>query len=91
MLDECKLILELKGCEIIDRTFKKFTILHQEVKESFLKELSHRKSDVRKILENLIKCEDNYLFTNDPIFLLNKSDVDKKEIIGRDLLVMELR
>lgn len=57
-----------------------------------MKELSGRKTAVRKILDNLIRCEDNYLFTNDPIFLLNKSDVDKKETLGgRDLLVLELR
>lgn len=70
LLEESKLILEEKGVEIIDRVFKKFITLHHEVKETFLKELSIRKNEVKKILENLIKCEDNYLFTNDPSFLL---------------------
>lgn len=65
--------------------------MHHEVKESFLKELSQRKSAVRKILENLIKCEDNYLFTNDPLFLMSNPDANKKDNLGRDLLVLELR
>lgn len=69
LLEECKLILEEKGVEIIDRVFKKFSVLHQEVKETFLKELSVRKNDVKRILENVIRCEDNYLFTNDTTFL----------------------
>ena len=75
LLEECKTILEEEGVEIIDRTFKKFHILNHEVKESFLKELHTRKIDVKKILENLIKCEDNYLFTNDPVFLFKSSKV----------------
>ena len=69
LLDECKLILENKGDQIIDMVFKKFHTLHHEVKETFQKELNNWKNSVKKILENFIKCEDNYLFTNDPIFL----------------------
>lgn len=34
---------------------------------------------VKKILENLIRCEDNYLFTNDPTFLTKEAYIDKKE------------
>ncbi len=71
LLEECKTILEEEGVEIIDYVFKKFHVLNVEVKETFLKELNHRKNDVKRILENLIKCEDNYLFTNDPTFLNN--------------------
>lgn len=44
---------------------------------------------MKKILENLIKCEDNYLFTNDPVFLLKSSKVNVNET--SDLLVLELR
>ena len=69
LLDECKLILENKGVQIIDQIFKKFHLLHHEVKETFLKELNSWKSAVKKILDNFIKSEDNYLFTNDPTFL----------------------
>lgn len=69
LLEECKTILEEEGVEIIDRVFKKFHVLNHEIKETFLKELNSRKTEVKRILENLIKCEDNYLFTNDPAFL----------------------
>jgi len=89
LLEECKTILEEEGVEIIDYVFKKFHVLNVEVKETFLKELNHRKNDVKRILENLIKCEDNYLFTNDPTFLTKVVELEKHE--KRDLLVLELR
>lgn len=89
LLEECKLILEEKGVEIIDTVFKKFHSLHQEVKETFLKELSLRKNEVKKILENIIRCEDNYLFTNDPYFLTRKVEMEKNDV--RDPLTVELR
>lgn len=89
MLEECKTILEEEGVEIIEKVFKKFQVLNIEVKETFLKELNHRKLQVKKILENLIKCEDNYLFTNDPAFLTKTVHIDKNDT--RDLLVLELR
>lgn len=60
-----------------------------EVREAFLKELHSKKIEVKKILENLIKCEENYLFTNDPIFLTKTVELNKNET--RDLLTLELR
>lgn len=42
-----------------------------------MKELSRKKSSVKVILEKLLRCEDNYLFTNDPEFL--KSKIPKNE------------
>lgn len=89
LIEECKTILEEKGVEIIDQVFKKFHVLNHEVKEAFLNELNERKKEVKKILENLIRCEDNYLFTNDPSFLSLAVHVEKNE--KRDLLVLELR
>lgn len=89
LLEDCKTILEEEGVEIIDKIFKKFHVLNTEVKETFLKELNLRKLEVKKILENLIRCEDNYLFTNDPTFINKGVDVDKHD--KRDLLVLELR
>lgn len=50
-------------------------ILNIEIKEQFLKELHIRKIQVKKMLENLIKCEENYLFTNDTTFV-TKSVID---------------
>lgn len=37
----------------------------------------------------MIKCEDNYLFTNDPVFLAKSSKIEVNET--SDLLVIELR
>lgn len=89
LMEECKTILEEEGVEIIDKVFKKFHMLNQEVKEAFLKELNARKIEVKKILENVIRCEDNYLFTNDPTFFTKVVELEKNE--KRDLLVLELR
>lgn len=69
LLEDCKNILEDEGCESIDRNFKKFPLVHQEVKECFIKELSRKKSEVKLLLENLLQCERQYLFTTDPLFL----------------------
>jgi len=89
LLEECKTILEEEGVVIIDNIFKKFHVLNMEVKETFIKELNLRKIDVKKILENLIKCEDNYLFTNDSAFLTKVVDLEKNGLA--DLFVLELR
>ena len=55
--------------EILDGVFKKFSKLHIEIRETFSKVLIAKKTDTLKILENLIRCEENYLFTNDPKML----------------------
>jgi hypothetical protein len=39
LLEECKNVIEEDGSEIIDSIFRKFPILHHEIKDSFLKEL----------------------------------------------------
>ncbi len=90
LLEDCKNILEEEGCEIIDRIFKKFPMVHQEVKDCFGKELSRKRNEVKALLEGLLKCEDNYLFTNDPLFLQNKIGKEKFDNT-QDLLVIELR
>jgi hypothetical protein len=69
LLEDCKTILEEEGCEIIDKIFKKFPMVHQEIKECFIKELSKKRSEVKNLLETLLKCEISYLFTTDPLFL----------------------
>lgn len=61
--------MEEDGVEIIDLIFKKFPSLHHEIKESFNKELNHKRNEVKRILENIIQCEEGFLFTNDPMFL----------------------
>lgn len=38
-MEECKILLEERGIEIIDGIFKNYTKLHHEVKEIFMKTL----------------------------------------------------
>lgn len=66
VLEECKVILENKGYEQLDQVFKKFPKLLIEVKDSFSRFLVADKNVTRNILENLVKSEENYLYTNDP-------------------------
>lgn len=65
LLSEAKAILEERGIELIDHVFKKLPKLQNEVKEAFMKSLNNRRQAATKILENIIKCEENYIFTND--------------------------
>lgn len=91
LLEEAKSILELKGTEILDLIFKKYPRLLIEVKENFLKELTQTRNSTRKLLENLLRCNENYWFTNDPYMVegtvLNISAKTK----GKDVMIMELR
>lgn len=93
LLDDCKNILEERGLQIMDHVFKKFHVLHTEIKDTFLKELNDSKHEIRKILNNLVSCEDNYLFTNDPLFLQTTvhTEKNKKIMSATQLLVRELR
>lgn len=38
-MEECKILLEEKGIEILDSIFKNYTTLHHEVKDIFMKTL----------------------------------------------------
>ena len=69
LLDECKNVLETRGLEIIDKVFKKFGRVGIEVKDIYMKHLNNVKNDTRKILETIVNCEENYIFTNDPSML----------------------
>ena len=51
-------------------------ILNIEIKDQFLKRITYKKKlKLKKILENIIKCEENYLFTNDTTFI-TKTNID---------------
>lgn len=91
LLDEAKNILESKGVEILDFIFKKFSKLQGEVKETFQKVLNQFRNSTRKILENMIRCEENYLFTNDSLMLENPFIDPGKKGNSNDLLAEELR
>ena len=93
LLDDCRNILEQRGSEIIDRIFKKFHTLHNEVRDIFNKSLAIAKNKARKILTHLLTNEENYLFTNDSIILTGEIiDVkEKRKFKAGDILVLELR
>lgn len=61
------------------------------MKETFIKELNVRKTHVKKLLTNLVQCEDNYLFTNDIAFLRSDSQQKKGSNTHTNLLTNELR
>lgn len=58
-------MLEEKGLEIIDEVFKNYHTLSMNVKDFYQKILLNRKKATLKIIQNIVKCEENYLFTND--------------------------
>ena len=93
LLDEAKNILETRGLELLDANFKKFNSLHFEVKETFQKVLLHHKNNTKRILENLLKNEENYLFTNDSLILTGEiiDPSTKRKFDAQDILVEELR
>ena len=95
LIEEAKVILEERGLQILDKVFKNFSHLHSEVRETFSKLLNDKKKETRKILENVISCEDNYLFSNDPLLLSTVDRSRKRKGVRamnvRDMLVLELR
>lgn len=93
LLDEAKNILETRGLELLDSLFKKFSSLHFEVKETFQRVLLHHKNNTKRILENILKNEENYLFTNDSLILVGEiiDPATKRKFDVHDILVEELR
>lgn len=91
VLEEAKSILEIKGTELLEEVFKKYARLQGEVRDTFLRVLSQTKMRAQKILDNLVRCEENYLFTNNPQMLEGatlKRDMKKTAV---NLMVTELR
>ena len=91
LLEDAKNILETKGSELLEFVFKKHPKLLIEVKETFLKVLGSTRNATRKILENLLRCNENYWFTNDPFMMEGSSLQNKGKQTGRDLMAIELR
>ena len=65
MLKECSKIIESIGGDMIRNVFGKFVRLQEIIMRIFSDFIKKRTSDTRKILLNLIACEENYIFTND--------------------------
>ncbi len=91
VLEESKNILETKGSELLDELFKKYPKLLGEVKDTFLKVLNVTKIKTQKILDNIVRCEENYLFTNNPQMLEGAVIKNKTKTTAASLMVTELR
>lgn len=89
LLEECKSIIESTGSEQLDSALKKFGKLHGEVKEAFNRFLVQQRNTTRRIIEHLVRAEENYIFTNDPT-LIDSGGVDRSQSI-KDVQVQEMR
>lgn len=69
LLDDVTLLLEERGYEILENIFKMHPFVSLKVREAFQTTLLSRKKFTFTILNNLLRSEENYLFTNDPILL----------------------
>ena len=90
LLEDAKSILETKASEILEIIFRKHPKLLGEVRDTFLRELTVTRNSARKILVNLMRCNENYWFTNDP-FMLEGILVGPKQTKGRDIMALGLR
>ena len=93
LLNDSKAALETKGIEISDKVFKKYNTLNVEVKEAFLHHLNECKKKTSKLVENVIKNEETYVFTNDESILTGQL-MDNKlraKFDAQFLLVEEMR
>ena len=94
MLKECTKIIESIGSEMIRLVFGKFFRLQEIIMRIFCDFVKKRSVESRKILLNLIACEENYIFTNDQS--MYDSEVDDKAALRtaietKNMLVYELR
>jgi len=94
MLKECTKIIESIGSEMIRLVFGKFIRLQEIIMRIFSEFVKKRSGTTRKILLNLIACEENYIFTNDQS--MYDVEVDDKvalrtAIETKNMLIYELR
>lgn len=71
--------------------FKKFPKLQAEVKDTFSKVLTQFRGSTRKILDNILRCEENYLFTNNSQLFEGNPIEMRKALSTKDVLSEELR
>lgn len=93
VLEEAKNILETRGNELLDEILKKYPLLLGEIRDTFMKVINKTKMNTQKILDNIIRCEENYLFSNNPEILgsaLIKKPITRN-MTAREVLANELR
>jgi GTPase SAR1 family protein len=92
LLEEIKGLVEEKGSEIIGFFFGKYPLLMSNCKDIFQKVVLKYRYSTRKILEGLVKCNENYFFTNDHELLdLAHASLGKTKMSSKDLMVFEMR
>lgn len=94
MAADCSKIIETIGSEMITLFFGKFYRLQEVIMKIFNDFVKKITSECRFILRNLVKCEENYIFTNDSLMYSSESE-DRKglktAIETNNMLVYELR
>lgn len=94
MLKECSKIIEAVGADMIREVFGKFTRLQEIILRIFGDFVKKRTQATRKILLNIISCEENYIFTNDTAMYETNVD-DKRGLLSavetNNILCYELR
>lgn len=93
IINETKSALEIKGIDMIDRVFKKYQVLNQEIKNTFAKHLNNCMEKAKKIIDHMLRNEESYLFTNDSLVLTGEL-LDPKlrlKYNTTDIIVEELR
>jgi len=82
---------------IMNKLFVRFPSLTDIVGESVTKVLNKEKENTRRIVESIIEAEQQYLFTNDQDYLLNRTNIipkngePQKPIDPKMIFVTELR
>ena len=94
MLKDCSKLIESIGSEMIRFVFGKFIRLQEIIMRIFSEFVKKCTGDARKILLNLIACEENYIFTND--LSMYDAEVEDKAALRtavetNNILVYELR
>ena len=94
MLNDATKIVEKVGLDIANNTFRKFYRLQSEITKIYSDFMKSRSGATRRILMNIVNCEENYIFTNDKFMTMSKND-DRQalqdEIETNNILVYELR
>ena len=94
MLKECSKIIEAIGSDMIRFIFGKFIRLQEIILRIFSEFVKKLTGSTRKILLNLIACEENYIFTND-VSMYDAATEDPKAlrtaVETNNMLIYELR
>ena len=77
--------------------FDKFPEAESEIYDVLVDDLTEKKNVCRELIDGILECNENYVFTNDPDFINGALDEEKKHkpkkgyIDASDLLVNTLR